>query len=122
MININLSVEKFTVTITGHAQPDECEQYREVCAAASMLVQGLAHSITKFQGAQNGIQEIDYRDQPGDLLLRIKPDPWAEATVRKRMRAYGDGMELLALSEPQSVTMTWDGIPVKPEEGANENE
>jgi len=122
MININLSVEKFTVTITGHAQPDECEQYREVCAAASMLVQGLAHSITKFQAAQNGIQEIDYRDQPGDLLLRIKPDPWAEATVRKRMRAYGDGMELLALSEPQSVTMTWDGIPVKPEEGANENE
>lgn len=122
MIHINLSVEKFTVTITGHAQPDECEQYREVCAAASMLVQGLAHSITKFQAAQNGIQEIDYRDQPGDLLLRIKPDPWAEATVRKRMRAYGDGMELLALSDPQSVSMIWDGIPVEPEEGAKDNE
>ena len=122
MIHINLSVEKFTVTITGHAQPDECEQYREVCAAASMLVQGLAYSITKFQDAQNGIQEIDYRNQPGDMLLRIKPDPWAEATVRKRMRAYGDGLELLAQSEPQSVSMTWDGTPVKPEEGEKGNE
>lgn len=122
MININLSVEKFTVTVTGHAQPDECEQYREVCAAASMLVQGLAHSITKFQAAQNGIQEIDYDGTPGAVLLRIKPDPWAEATVRKRMRAYGDGMELLALSDPQSVTMTWDGIPVTPEEGEKDHE
>ena len=122
MININLSVEKFILTVTGHAQPDECEQYREVCAASSMLVQGLAYSITKFQDAQNGIQEIDYRNQPGDMLLRIKPDPWAEATVRKRMRAYGDGLELLAQSEPQSVSMTWDGIPVKPEEGEKGNE
>lgn len=122
MINITLSVDKFTLKVTGHATPDEGETYREVCAAASMLVQGLAHSITKFQAAQNGIQEIDYRDQPGDLLLRIKPDPWAEATVRKRMRAYGDGLELLALSDPQSVSMTWDGTPVEPEEGAKDNE
>lgn len=122
MININLSVEKFTVTVTGHAQPDEGENYREVCAAASMMVQGLAHSITKFQGAQNGIREIDYRGEPGDMMLRVKPEAWAEATVRKRMRAYGDGLELLALSEPQSVTMTWDGIPVKPEEGEKDNE
>lgn len=122
MIKINLSVENFTLTITGHAKPEECENYRQVCAGASMLTQGLAMSITKFQASQNGIREIDYRDTPGDMLLRIKPDPWAEATVRKRMRAYGDGLELLALSEPQSVTMIWDGIPVKPEEGEEGNE
>lgn len=122
MITINLSVEKFKVTVTGHAQPEEGENYRETCAAASMLIQGLAHSITKFQAAQNGIQEIDYRGEPGDMLLRIKPEPWAEATVRKRMRAYGDGLELLAMSEPQSVRMTWDGIPVEPEEGEKGNE
>lgn len=122
MITINLSVEKFKVTVTGHAQPEEGENYRETCAATSMLIQGLAHSITKFQAAQNGIQEIDYRGEPGDMLLRIKPEPWAEATVRKRMRAYGDGLELLAMSEPQSVRMTWDGIPVEPEEGEKGNE
>jgi len=117
MININLSVEKFTLKIDGHAMPEEGERFREICAAASMLAQGLANSICKFQKAQNGIREIVYRDTPGDMLLKITPDPWAEATVRKRMRAYGDGMELLALAEPQSVQMTWDGIPVEPEEG-----
>lgn len=121
MIEINLSVEKFTLKITGHAQPDESERYREICAGASMLAQGLASSICKFQKTQNGIQAIDYRDTPGDMLLKIRPDPWAEATVRKRMRAYGDGLELLALAEPQSVQMTWDGIPVEPE-GGEDNE
>ena len=119
MIVINLSVEKFTLKIDGHAQPEESDRFREICAGASMLAQGLACSIVKFQREQNGIREIDYRDTPGDMLLRVKPDPWAEATVRKRMRAYGDGMELLALAEPQSVQMVWDGIPVKPEEGEN---
>ena len=119
MIKINLSVEKFMRKIDGHAQPEESERFREICAAASMLAQGLASSICKFQKAQNGIREIDYRDTPGDMQLRFQPDPWAEATVRKRMRAYGDGLELLALAEPQSVQMTWDGIPVKPEEGAD---
>jgi len=120
MITINLSVEKFTLKIDGHAEPAESQEYREICAGCSMLAQGLAASITKFQGKQDGIREIDYRDTPGDMLLRIQPEPWAEATVRKRMRAYGDGFELLAQSAPGSVTMIWDGVPVEvPEEGAN---
>lgn len=117
MIEINLSVEYFTLTIKGHAEPEESELFRETCAAASMLAQGLAASIAKFQRTQNGMREMTYRGDPGDMLLQVKPETWAEATIRKRMRAYGDGLELLAKSNPESVRMTWDGIEIRPEEG-----
>ena len=122
MIHINLSVERFTVVVKGHAMPDESKDYEQICAGASMLTQGLAHSIAKFQNQQNGIRRILYRGDPGDMVLTVEPESWAEATVRKRMRAYGDGMELLAMSNPESVEMIWDGIPVKPEEGEQGNE
>lgn len=122
MIIIDLSVEKFQLIIKGHAQPEETEDYFQVCAGASMLAQGLAHSIAKFQKQQDGIRHILYRGDPGDMVLAVEPEPWAEATVRKRMRAYADGMELLALSNPESVTMIWDGVPVKPEEGEEKDE
>ena len=122
MISINLSVDKFHLIVKGHAQPEESEDYREVCAGASMLAQGLAHSIAKFQKEQDGIRHLLYRGDPGDMLLAVEPEAWAEATVRKRMRAYGDGMELLALSNPECVEMLWDGLPVKPEEGEEGHE
>ena len=122
MIEINMSVERFTVVVKGHAQPEESEQYTEICAGCSMLVQGLAHSIAKFQNKQDGIRRILYRGDPGDMVLTIEPEAWAEATVRKRMRAYGDGLELLAMSNPECVRMIWDGIPVKPEEGEKDDE
>lgn len=122
MIHINLSVERFTLVVKGHAEPEESEQYREICSAASMLAQGLMASIAKFQKQHDGIRRILYRGDPGDMVLTVEPEPWAEATIRKRMRAYGDGMELLALSNPECVEMLWDGIPVTPEEGEQENE
>ena len=118
MIDINLSIEHFTLEIRGHAQPEETEQYKEICSGCSMLAQGMAYSITKFQKKQNGIRAIEYRGNPGDMLLKVQPDPWAEATVRKRMRAYGDGLELMAKSHPESVRMAWDGIRVEPEKEA----
>lgn len=113
MIKINLSVELFRLKIDGHAMPEESEDYREICAGASMLAQGLAASITKFQARQDGIRKIVYKGDPGDMLLEILPEPWAEATIKKRMRAYGDGLELLALSNPECVQMLWDGVPVE---------
>lgn len=122
MIHINMSVEKFTLVVKGHAEPNESEQYREICAGASMLAQGMMASITKFQKEHNGIRRILYRGDPGDMILTVEPEPWAEATIRKRMRAYADGMELLTLSNPECVEMLWDGIPVKPEEGEQGDE
>ena len=70
MIIIDLSVEKFQLIIKGHAQPEETEDYFQVCAGASMLAQGLAHSIAKFQKQQDGIKRILYRGDPGDMVLK----------------------------------------------------
>ena len=122
MIEITLDTKNFLLMVKGHAQPEESPLYRETCASASMLVQGLVHSIQKFEETQNGIVESEYRDEPGNMLLHVIPANWAQAATRKRMRTYGDGMELLAQSNPESVRMIWDGVPVKPEEGENENE
>ena len=108
--------------VKGHARPEETPLNGEICASASMLVQGLAHSLAKFEATQNAILQFDYRGDPGDMVLHVIPAKWAEAATRKRMKTYGDGMELLAQSNPESVRMIWDGIPVKPEEGENENE
>ena len=122
MIEITLSTKDFTVIVKGHALPEETPLNKEICASASMLVQGLAHSLAKFEYSQNGILQFDYRGDPGDLMLHVIPAKWAEAATRKRMRTYADGMELLARSNPESVRMIWDGEPVKPEEGENEDE
>ena len=121
MIHINMSVERFTLVVKGHAEPNESEQYREICAGASMLAQGMMASITKFQKEHNGIRRILYRGDPGDMILTVEPEPWAEATIRKRMRAYADGMELLALAHPGSVHMIRDGEEIK-NFGGDENE
>ena len=122
MIEITLSTKDFLVMVKGHAQPKESEMYRETCSAASMLVQGMAHSIAKLENTQDAILQFDYRGDPGDMMMHIIPKDWAKAAVRKRMRIYADGMELLAMSNPESVKMIWDGKPVKPEEGENQDE
>lgn len=122
MIQITLSTKDFVLLVKGHALPEESERHAEICAAASMLAQALAYSVSKFQDQQNGILQIDYRDQPGNMLLHVIPEKWADAATRKRFKAYGDGLELLATSNPECVTMEWDGRPVKPEEGEQEHE
>ena len=122
MIEITVSTKDFLVMVKGHAQPEESELYKETCSAASMLVQGLAHSLAKFESSQSAIMQFDYKGDPGDMVLHVIPEKWAEAATRKRMKAYADGMELLALSNPESVRMTMDGEPVNPEEGENEDE
>ena len=122
MIKITFSSKDLVLMVKGHALPEENELNKEICASASMLTQALAYSVSKFQDQQNGILQIDYRDQPGNMLLHVIPEKWAEAATRKRFKAYGDGLELLAMSNPESVTMEWDGRPVKPEEGEQEHE
>ena len=122
MIEITMDTKTFTVIVKGHAQPEESDLYRITCASASMLAQGLAHSLAKFEATQKGILQFDLRNEPGDFVLHVIPDKWAEAATRKRFRTYGDGLELLAQSNPESVKMIWDGVPVKPEEGEQEHE
>ena len=124
MIEINLNTARFKLEVKGHAQPEETKEYSEVCAAVSALAQGLVYTVTKYESDHEAIGEMDYRNDPGDFLWRVKPDPWAEALIRKRMYAYGDGLEMMAACHPESVKMIYDGEEVQPftEEGKSNGE
>ena len=122
MIRINLNSARMKLTIEGHAQPEESEQYKEICAAASALVQALAYSITKFNHEGDALEIFKFQDEPGDVLLKVKPSEWSERAILRRFNEYGDGMELLALSHPQSVEMIWDGEKILPEKEDGKHE
>lgn len=121
MIEINLNTARFKLEIKGHAQPEETSMFKEICASVSAIAQGLVYSVAKYESDHNAIQEMDYRDEPGDFLWRVKPDPWAEALVRKRMYAYGDALEMMAACNPESVKMIYDGEEVQPMPKEDEN-
>ena len=114
MIEITMNTARFKLTVKGHAQPEESPDYKEICAAASALAQALAYSISKFPG--DAMKAFEYRPEPGDMLIRAYPEEWAELGTRNRMKAYADGLELLARSHPQSVSMIRDGEKIIPEE------
>ena len=113
MIEINLDTNKFKLTVEGHAKPEETDRHAEICAAVSAMAQGLAYSISRFEKDHNGINGIDYRSEPGDFLLQIYQDDWVGSFVRKRMQAYGDGLEFMAACEPQSIHMIRDGEEIE---------
>lgn len=117
MITITMNTERLKVTITGHATAEEGNQYKEICSAASALAQSLMYSISKFPA--DALKSAEYRPDPGNLMIRIFPEEWAALGVRNRFKAYGDGLELLAKSHPQSVTMIRDGERILPEREGN---
>ena len=114
MIEISMNTARFKLTVKGHAMPEETERYKEICAAASALAQALAWSISKGNTEHESLKSFEYRDDPGDLLIRAWPEEWAEIAIRNKFKNYGDGLELLAKSHPQSVSMIWDGERVLP--------
>lgn len=121
MIEIKMTTNRYKMTVTGHAQPEESAEYKEICAAVSALTQSLAYSISKLneeRGAleQGALKAFDYRGDPGDMKLKAYPEKWAEVVIRQRFRTYGDGLELLAKSHAEAVTMIRDGERILPDE------
>jgi len=116
MIEINLNTARWKLTVKGHAMPEESDQYKEICAAASAIVQSLVYSITKFNHEGDALESMKYVNDPGDLLFKCFPEQWAETSIRRRFNEYGDGLELLAMSHPYSVQMIWDGEKIIPNE------
>lgn len=112
MIEINLNTAKFRLTVEGHAMAEETKEHSEICAAVSAMAQALAYTITRYEKDHESIKGMDYRSEPGDFLLQIQPEDWAESFIRKRMQTYGDGLELLAGSHPESIHMIRDGEEV----------
>lgn len=112
MIEITMNTARYKLTVKGHAQPEEGEQYKEICAAASALAQALAYSITKLP--RDAMKSFEYRPDPGNLLIRAYPEEWAELVTKNRFKTYADGLELLAMSHPQSISMILDGEKIEP--------
>jgi uncharacterized protein YsxB (DUF464 family) len=122
MIRIEMNTARLKLTVKGHAQPTEGEQYREACSAASALAQGLMYTISLYNGGQGATKAIDYKNDPGDLFIKIFPEPWAERELQHRFRIYGDGMQLLAESHPQFIEMIRDGERILPEKEDGKHE
>lgn len=119
MITITMNTKKLQLTVEGHAQPEESSEFRQICAAASALAQGLAYSVARMTGEEDGqsYRAFEYKNDPGDLKLRIFPEVWPAGEIRQRFLNYSDGMECLAKSHPQSVRMIRDGALILPEKG-----
>ena len=111
MIQIRMDTKRLKLSINGHAMAEEGPQHKEICAAASALAQGLVFSISKSDAKK----DIQYRPDPGDLFLLVIPEKGLDALIRIRFALYGDGMELLAKSHPQSVEMIRDGKKILPD-------
>ena len=111
MIEITMNTKRLKLSIKGHATAEESDRYKEICAAASALAQGLVYSISKSEAKQ----EMQYRPDPGDLFLLVIPEKRMDALMRIRFALYGEGLELLAKSHPESVTMIRDGERILPD-------
>ena len=122
MITVNMNTARFKLTVEGHAQPEESEDYRQICAACSALAQSLAWSVSKYNDGEGAMKSFEYRPDAGNLLIRVWPEAWAEASFRHKFRNYGDGFELLAKSHPCSVTFILDGERVNQEKEETGNE
>lgn len=119
MIKITMNTKKLQLTVEGHAMPEESGEYRQICAAASALAQGLAYTVARLTSEEDGepVRIFEYRNDPGDLRLRIFPENWPADGIRQIFMNYGDGLECLARSHPQSVTMIRNGALILPEKG-----
>lgn len=118
MIRIDLDDKHFTLRVTGHATAEEGKDHQLICNAVSVIAQGLAYSVTRLEKEREAITGLDYRPESGNLLLKIYPEQWAEAAVRKRMQIFGDALEMLAICESSYITMVWNGEEIKGQEEA----
>lgn len=116
MITITMNTTKLKLTVDGHAMPDESKQYKEICAAASALTQSLAYTVIRYNDGDGAMKSFEYRPDPGNLLLRVYAEPWAEREFRHRFEIYGDGLQMLAESHPYSVQFIRDGERIIPKE------
>lgn len=114
MIHIEMNTNRLKLTIKGHAQPAETEQYREICSAASAIAQSMVYAISRYNDG-SALKELDYRPDPGNLMVRLMPEEKQEEPLKMIMTLYGYGLELLAKSHPYSVQMIWDGAKIIPD-------
>lgn len=122
MIEIRLDDRSFTLEIKGHAMAEEGPEHRFICSNVSVIAQGLAYCLTKYEKEHEALYGMDYRPEEGDLLLKALPEDWAKAAVKKRFQIAGDMLEMLAICEGSYIHMTWNGQEIIGQGGDKEDE
>jgi len=118
MIEIRMETKRLKMTVDGHATPEEGPEYAEICAAVSAISQSMVFALTR---AKEGtmLKSLEYRPIRGDFKVHAYAEDGMEGKLAEIFVLYGYGLELLAQSHPQSVTMIIDGRRVK-EDGSYE--
>lgn len=122
MIKIEMNSARLKLTVKGHAQPEEGKQFSEACSAASALAQSLMYTVSRYNDGEGATKAITYKNAPGDLLIKVFPEPWAERELQHRFKIYGDGLQLLAESHPEYIEMIRDGERILPPKEEKEHE
>lgn len=116
MIEINLNTARFKLTVKGHAQPEEHSEYQAICSGVSAIVQGMVYCIGKYDEEWGALKALEYRPEPGDVMVRPWPLTFAESAMRHKMNNFGDALELMAMAHPEAIHMIRDGEEIQPEE------
>ena len=75
MIEIRLDTDrKMELTVTGHATAEEGEEHSLICNSVSVLAQGMAYCLTKYESDHEALLGLDYRPDKGDMLLKLFPE------------------------------------------------
>lgn len=122
MITITMNTKRLKLTVTGHALQEESKgetDYIAICNMVAALAQGMAYAVSRYNNGEGTMKSIEYRPDPGDLMLKVFPETWAEREFMHIFNIYAEGMQLLAESHPQSVTFIRDGerITAKEDKG-----
>lgn len=113
MITIRMQTSKYKLTVEGHATAEESPLHAEICAGVSALAQALIWSISKVD--LDNAKALEYRTDPGNFMLHVFPKMHEYAAYSNAFRVIGDGLELMAKSNPESITFIWDGERILPD-------
>ena len=113
MIHIELNTKRHKLTVQGHAEPEECGEFRQICSAASALAQAMVYAVTRARDGRL-LKGLDYKPDTGDLSAKLYAEDGGDEEMEQIITLYGYGLELLARSHPQSIEMVWDGEKIIP--------
>lgn len=102
MINVIISEEDLTLTMTGHAdgERNDCD-HDLVCGIASAYACQAVYSVQ-----QHDIGEVSGKLDPGDTDLVIYPARGRRMACMRVLRFVEDGLRMLQESHPECISVT----------------
>jgi len=116
MITITMNSKRLKLTAEGHALAEESADHKEICNCVGALAQGLIYTVSRYNDGKGTMKSIEYRNEPGDLMIKVYPETWAEREIRHRFEIYADGLQMMAEAHPECVTFIRDGERIQAKE------